>query len=657
MNETKDSLNLKVAINFFDASPCGCIFADDNGRILRVNNYFCELLGWTREELEDKKKFTDLLSIGGRVYYQTTHAPLSKLQNEVRELSYKFLSKDKRRIPALVNSIRQKVDEKNKNLFADFFLPSKGSETAPEFITQFVIFPFSDRQKFENELLNAKKEAENATAAKSVFLSTMTHELRNPIHSILNAANILASEGLREDQRELADIVQFSAQGLLEVVNSVLDISKMEAGNISLTEKSFSLHRLLHKIIQSFRPQAEQKGLKLEWEISADTPLQFMGDETKIKQVLTNLIGNAVKFTAKGFVSLSVDYNQSKNELFFKVEDSGIGINPNTAKKIFLPFLQANDSIHMNFGGTGLGLSISQKILDAYNTKLEVTGEEGKGSVFSFKLKLPRAEKEILQSVQKDSEYTSLAHLKILVADDVKSNLIIVSRYFKQWNLSFDTAENGQEAIDLVLKNDYDLVFLDISMPILSGYDAAKRIRQQADEKYKKLPLFALTAFDKKDMEEQVIKSGMNGLLQKPFLKKQLYDFICEHSTVEEESTDIMEQNTEGMSVNFEAIYDLFEDDVADMKKYMRAVLNDLSKTMADFAEAEEKFDLQLYKDAIHKMMSISRMLSLEELKNVFSKQQMFLEQNNRESFKEMVPQRMRMMLEIEEKVQQEIEK
>lgn len=641
-----------------DTMPCGYIIADDDARILHINASLCEQLGWTKEEIEGKKKFTDLLSVGGQVYYQTTHAPLSKLQPEVRELSYKLVSKSKVRIPVLVNSSRQKIRDKSQFSFGDTLAFSQEIENS-EYITQFVIFPFLDRQKFEEELLVAKKQAESATEAKSVFLSTMTHELRNPIHSILNASNLLTFEEVSEGNQELLDIINFSAKGLLELVNSVLDMSKMEAGNISLVEKPFDLRSLLHRVVQSFRPQAEKKGLSLEWSVLTEKPLQFIADEIKIKQVVTNLIGNAVKFTKEGSVRLILDYDEQKNELCFKVEDTGIGINPDVTEKIFTPFSQANESIHTNFGGTGLGLSISQKILGAYDSRLEISGEEGEGATFSFKLRLPLAKETVFEKVISKSDFKLLSHLKVLVADDVKSNLIIIGRYFKNWNIAYDTANDGQEAIDLIFKNDYDIIFLDIGMPVFSGLEVAKVVRAKKEKKYAEVPLLALTAYDKKDMNEAIMQSGMNQMLQKPFTETELYDVICAHIKLDatEEFTD--EENIDmssNVEVNFDSLYDLFDNDKPDVKNYLQAVSNDLGKTMLDFAQAEKDFDLKMFKDAVHKLKSVVRMLELKEFKALLSRQQQFLEEGNRAEFVKVGQERLLLMEKIRAAVQMEKE-
>ncbi len=660
----KEEQNIKKGNTFsdwFDTMPCGYILADDDARILRINASLCEQLGWTKEELEGKKKFTDLLSVGGQLYYQTTHAPLSKLQSEVRELSYKLVSKDKVRMPVLVNSSREKLGDENQFSFGNILDSDQGIKES-EYITQFVIFPFSDRQKFEEKLLVAKKQAESAAEAKSVFLSTMTHELRNPIHSILNASNLLTFDEVSEENQELLDIINFSAKGLLELVNSVLDMSKMEAGNISLVEKPFDLRRLLHRIVQSFRPQAEKKGLRLEWKMLTEKSLQFIADEIKIKQVITNLIGNAVKFTKEGSVRLILDYKESENELSFKVEDTGIGINPDIVEKIFTPFSQANESIHTNFGGTGLGLSISQKILGAYGSRLEVSGEEGKGAIFSFKLKLQPTNKVELEKTITNCDLRNLSHLKVLVADDVKSNLIIIGRYFKKWDIAYDTAKNGQEAIDLIFENDYDIVFLDIGMPILSGLDVAKMIRAKEAGKYAKLPLLALTAYDKKDMSESIMQSGMNQMLQKPFSEAELYDVICAYTELDatEKSAKKKSIKEEDMSdnieVNFDSLYDLFDNDRPDVKSYLQAVSNDLGKTMLDFVQAEKKFDLKMFKDAVHKLKSVVRMLELKEFKDLLSRQQQFLEEGNRTEFAKIGEERLLLMKKIRAAVQVEME-
>ena len=350
------------------------------------------------------------MSIGGQIFSETHHSPLLNMQGFVKELNYEITTKAGSRLPVLVNAV-QKKDSNGHALF-----------------NRITVFDFSDRKKYELELMLQKQKAEAATEAKEAFLSTVTHEIRTPIHAILGASDLLRKNTPRPDQKELLDALQFSTENLLQLINDLLDISKLNSGLVTLEEKPFNLSELAKNLVLIFEPSAHKKGLKLQLEVDNDLSGYFIGDSLKIGRVLTNLLGNALKFTESGQISLIVEKDileGGKKGIRFTVNDTGIGIPANKLEAIFQAFTQANDAVHDQYGGSGLGLSICQRLLAMYGSRLEVTSTVGKGSTFRFTLLLSPYPHTLPKEGVVIEEQKPLQNCKVLLVEDNASHILI----------------------------------------------------------------------------------------------------------------------------------------------------------------------------------------------------------------------------------------
>jgi PAS domain S-box-containing protein len=367
------------AEDLYEHAPCGYISALPGGLIVKVNQTFLSWTGHQRDGLVGIRRFQDLLSPGGRIYHETHYAPLLQMQGSVREIAVEVICADGKRLPVLINSTLKK-DAAGKPLFI-----------------RTTIFNATDRKQYERELLLARKKAEDASQAKADFISMVSHEIRTPLNAIQGVAHILGTTELSAQQQKLVRILRSSSENLLSLINDILDFSKIEGGNVTVEEKVFDLRQLVFGIVQNLHLKAEESGVALEAVVDERVPPSLLGDPIKIGQVLTNLLGNALKFTHEGGVTVTLEVRETGPDavsINFRVADTGIGIDPDRLPHIFDDFTQANYDISAKYGGTGLGLAISKRLLELHGSALAVESELGRGSTFSFVLrfKVPPAE-------------------------------------------------------------------------------------------------------------------------------------------------------------------------------------------------------------------------------------------------------------------------
>lgn len=383
------------------------------------------------------------------------------------------------------------------------------------------------RERIEKDLKKAKELAEDATRAKQKFLSTMSHEIRTPLNAIINTVSMLREEEPREEQLESLDILKFSADNLLQIVNDILDYSKIDAGRIEFEKVEFELRKLMTGVKHSFDFEVNRRNLSMEVRIDEEIPPVVLGDSIRLTQILINLVGNAVKFTQKGSITIEAKplrKNNGQIDIEFFITDTGIGIPEDKIGIIFESFTQASSSTTRKYGGTGLGLAITQKLVELQGGELKVKSKEGKGSTFSFSLPFLVSDKTIVEDdAHEKSAFHSLKGLRVLVVEDNLVNQKIVSKYLAKWEIKFEVAENGKVAVDLVTKNRYDVVLMDLHMPEMSGYEATLKIRAMNDDYYRDLPIIALTASVFLEDREKIFQFGMSGFITKPFNPKELF--------------------------------------------------------------------------------------------------------------------------------------
>ncbi|MEO0895036.1 MAG: ATP-binding protein [Bacteroidota bacterium] len=373
----------------------------------------------------------------------------------------------------------------------------------------------------------AKEKAERASLEKADFLSFMSHEIRTPLNSVIGMANIIRDDEPREDQKTYLDTLNFSANSLLLLVNDILDFNKIEAGKIELEKIPFDLNHTCQLLANSFKIRADLRNIELHYHSSFPSGEESIGDPTRLTQILNNLMSNAIKFTHKGKVELTILEGSQAGWKRFEIKDTGIGIKPDNLEKIFHSFSQADTSTTREYGGTGLGLHISQRLVQLMGGQMEVASQEGVGSTFAFEVPLPPHHATLHSSPQATSQSLTIAGKRILVAEDNTQNQFVLKEYFNRWGVSGTFVGNGQEAIDQLGKEKYDLVVLDQNMPIMDGKSTIVNIRSNGHSFDPQLPILVLSASVSSEEVKDLMEVGADGFLSKPFDPKQLLGRIA----------------------------------------------------------------------------------------------------------------------------------
>jgi PAS domain S-box-containing protein len=513
----------------------GLLEVDTDGQIIKAYDWFCDMVGYTEDEL--------LGQSANDVFLEEDMIKVLKEQDSNRM-----------RGQAGVYEVRMK--KKNGEPLWVLISGAPIYNKSGEIVGSLGIhYDITKQKNLQIELEKAKRIAEAAQEAEKQFLANMSHEIRTPLNAVIGMTHLLFDTKLSSKQKEYLSILKSSAALLRGLISDILDFSKIESGQLEVHPKEFDLIGLIKSIQKTFQLKLESKPVEIKTKIDPRIETTVLGDDLLLNQILFNLVGNSEKFTNEGTIKVTVkllEKTGNQLNLEFKVEDTGIGIEPEKKKLIFQDFKQASNEIKLKYGGTGLGLAITKRLVEMQGGSIEVDSVYGQGTTFTFNLTYEDTGRKAIMSNQEltQAEDFSSGKLRVLVVEDNYMNRKYISTLLTNWNIYHKMVTDGQQAIDICQKEKFDLIFMDIQMPIMNGFEATIAIRN-TNNPNQEIPILALTASAMIKEREKAEEVGMSGFLTKPFTPIQLLKVISQYKNTEEEEETITEASIdEGFSFN-----------------------------------------------------------------------------------------------------------
>lgn len=570
----------------------------NDGKISFVNQHFCTMCGYSEDELIGHNPIDLLVK---DVNKEIVNSILSEAKNHFTD-SYEIAIKDKHnKIKWWMISGTQQYDIKDT---------PNGSIG--------IFMDITDRKTLENAIKAASIAAEQSLKSKEIFFANMSHEIRTPINAILGISQILDKTKLNDTQKEYLKSIQIATEGLLVLINDVLDLTKAEAGEIQLENKDFSIQEVCKQVCYILEHKSIEKKLKLYTVIDSNISKRHIGDAYRLQQVLLNLVSNALKFTSKGEISVDVrllEYKYKKELIEIKVVDTGMGINSEFLNRMFDKFSQENQTIAKQFGGTGLGLHICKQLVELMGGNISANSEPNKGTTITIIIPLAVSKEQHENPTYTDinEDYKMLCNKRVLIAEDNEINLLVASTILQHYKAVVTTVNNGYKAMEAVEQQDFDLILMDIQMPFIDGIEVTQRIRGLLN---KKTPIVALTANAMQGEKDKCLQAGMNGFVTKPFLERQLINEMCrilKDNNQQDNNIDIPVNEL----YNLSTVEEIGRGNAAFVNKMLQLFISDVSNSVKIMLDAYKQGDMKTLKQYAHRLKPSISNMNITRLKQV----------------------------------------
>jgi PAS domain S-box-containing protein len=565
--------------NIISNMNLGLLEVDNDGLIIFCNQSFERICGYELEELKGK----DSAKLFGK----------GKVQRLIKE-----------KIKDRKNKISDgyEVLVKNKRGEAKWWLVSGGANLndSDEVIGAISIhLDITDQKQLELDLEEALTKSEQASRAKETFLANMSHEIRTPLNGILGMIQALKLEKLNEDQNSYVESAQIASEHLLSVINNILDFTKIEAGELELIKQNFSLNKVVKDVKHILRNQVNSKNVDFNTNLVNVAPA-LLGDEAQLRQILINLVGNAIKFTEKGSINVICTggiIQGGVQELRIEIKDTGIGIDSNSLSKVFQKFQQEDVGISRKFGGTGLGLVITKELVELMEGELNLSSEKGVGTQIEILLRLPIGEEMELKEEKETIDASLLSGLNILLVEDNDMNRLVVKHTLSQTKVNLEEVVNGKEAIKIIKEKDFDLILMDVQMPIMGGMEATEIIRKTLK---KNVPIIAFSANAFKSEIDACLAIGFNDYIIKPFQRNTLLSSILKHTI--KKDVNLFEQNKVEKLYNLEVLKSLAMRNQEFMESMIDLFIDIIPKSVKEIQDAFDNNDYESILKVAHRI-------------------------------------------------------
>lgn len=481
----------------------------------------------------------------------------------------------------------------------------------------------TQRKKDAEELLRAQK-------AKEQFLANMSHEIRTPINGISGMVNLISEANSEKDKKQYLNAIKNSTESLKVIINDILDLSVIESGKLKFEKIGFNIRYQLGAVLDTFLYQSKEKGIELNYSIEPEADQVLLGDPARLNQILINLISNAVKFTHVGEIRIDVNLLKKKNNLKyiqFRISDTGVGIPAEKIHHIFDSFTQADASVTRRYGGTGLGLTIVKELIELQKGTIQVESQENQGTIFTFMIPYEEGDTTDLvhpKSSKKFSETLkhSLKDLRVLLIEDNDINRLYAINILKKWNCIVDGAENGFIGVEKLKSGEYDIILMDVQMPIMDGYEATRTIRKTLEPPKNKIPIIALTANAIKGDIDKCTAVGMNDYLSKPFHPEALFKVITKYIGVEKKSVEsnMKEQSPQTKLTNLDYLRSVCDGDLNFMNDMVQTFITNTPVAINELQKASDKSDWDQVSKLVHKLKPSITFVGLEKARTIVKK-------------------------------------